>query len=118
VTPGHATPTAEDLNPFLQVTGLRLGKVDGKRVRGAIELDERQRHPWGLAHDGAATTAIETAAGHSAPFHQALLHQPDRTHQNRRPPGAPDAAGQRCSERRRVIRCAAEFQHGSFTPFR
>lgn len=66
MTPEHATPTAEDTNRFLQVTGLRLGKVDGKRVRDAIEPDERQPTPWGLAHDGAATTAIETATDSGA----------------------------------------------------
>jgi phosphatidylglycerophosphatase C len=68
MTPEYATPTAEDLNPFLQVTGLRLGKVGGKRVRGAVEPGEHQPAPWSLAHDGVSTTAIKTASvgvGHS-----------------------------------------------------
>jgi phosphatidylglycerophosphatase C len=63
MTPEHAMPSPEDLNPFLQVTGLRPGKVGGKRVGGAVEPDERQPTPWSLAHGGTATTATQTATG-------------------------------------------------------
>jgi 1,4-dihydroxy-2-naphthoyl-CoA hydrolase len=60
--PSPVSPTPDDLNPFLQLVGLRLEEVDGKRVRGTIELGERQHTPWGLVHGGVYTTAIETAA--------------------------------------------------------
>lgn len=60
--PSRRSPAPDDLNPFLQVVGLRLEEVDGNRVRGTIELGERQHTPWGLVHGGVYTTAIETTA--------------------------------------------------------
>ncbi|MCL6439320.1 MAG: PaaI family thioesterase [Rubrobacteraceae bacterium] len=47
---------------FLEVAGLELDEVSGRRVRGHIELGERHHTPWGVVHGGVYTTAVESAA--------------------------------------------------------
>jgi uncharacterized protein (TIGR00369 family) len=47
---------------FLRVAGLDFEEIDGKGVRGWIELDERHHTPWGVVHGGVYATAVESAA--------------------------------------------------------
>ena len=47
---------------FVRVAGLDFEEIDGKGVRGWIELDERHHTPWGVVHGGVYATAVESAA--------------------------------------------------------
>ena len=47
---------------FVRVAGLDFKEIDGKGVRGWIELDERHHTPWGVVHGGVYATAVESAA--------------------------------------------------------
>ena len=46
----------------LQVVGLRLEEVDGKRAGGSIEPGGHQHTPWGPLHGGVDPTAIQADA--------------------------------------------------------
>jgi uncharacterized protein (TIGR00369 family) len=52
----------EASSEFVRVAGLRFDEINGKRVRGKIELDERHHTPWGVVHGGVYTAAVESAA--------------------------------------------------------
>lgn len=47
---------------FVRVAGLDFEEIEGKGVRGWIELDERHHTPWGVVHGGVYATAVESAA--------------------------------------------------------
>jgi 1,4-dihydroxy-2-naphthoyl-CoA hydrolase len=47
---------------FVRVAGLDFEEIDGKGVRGWIELDEQHHTPWGVVHGGVYATAVESAA--------------------------------------------------------
>jgi 1,4-dihydroxy-2-naphthoyl-CoA hydrolase len=47
---------------FVRVAGLDFEEIDGKGVRGWIELEERHHTPWGVVHGGVYATAVESAA--------------------------------------------------------
>ncbi|KAA2251264.1 PaaI family thioesterase [Solihabitans fulvus] len=55
-------PDLYDTGAFLTSLGLVLDEVTGARVHGHLDLSATHHTPWGVAHGGAYTTTIESAA--------------------------------------------------------
>ena len=51
-----------DYSEFLRISGLRIGEISGREVRGWIDLDEQHHTPWGVVHGGVYAAAVESAA--------------------------------------------------------